>query len=73
MNIECKGIDKELSDLKIIYIDILRISFFLGKKLSLSFEFSIYIIIFLVVNFISLFSNKFFLKFGVVIVFDKYC
>lgn len=44
MNIECKGIDKELNDSKTTHIDISRINSSLGKKPSLTSESSIHTI-----------------------------
>ncbi|KAF6073964.1 ASH1 like histone lysine methyltransferase [Phyllostomus discolor] len=73
MNIECKGIDKELSDSKTTHIDIPRISSSLGKKPSLTSESSVHTITPSVVNFTSLFSNKPFLKLGAVTASDKHC
>ncbi|XP_027469038.1 histone-lysine N-methyltransferase ASH1L isoform X1 [Zalophus californianus] len=73
MNIECKGIDKELTDSKTTHIDIPRISSSLGKKPSLTSESSIHAITPSVVNFTSLFSNKPFLKLGAVTASDKHC
>ncbi|XP_032948058.1 histone-lysine N-methyltransferase ASH1L isoform X2 [Rhinolophus ferrumequinum] len=73
MSIECKGIDKELSDSKTTHIDIPRISSSLGKKPSLSSESSIHTITPSVVNFTSLFSSKPFLKLGAVTASDKHC
>ncbi|KAM7054636.1 histone-lysine N-methyltransferase ASH1L isoform 1-T1 [Molossus nigricans] len=73
MNIECKGIDKELNDSKTTHIDIPRISSSLGKKTSLTSESSIHTITPSVVNFTSLFSNKPFLKLGAVTASDKHC
>lgn len=73
MNIECKGIDKELNDSKNTHIDIPRISSSLGKKPSLTSESSIHTITPSVVNFTSLFSSKPFLKLGAVTASDKHC
>ncbi|XP_058910755.1 histone-lysine N-methyltransferase ASH1L isoform X1 [Kogia breviceps] len=73
MNIECKGIDKEVNDSKTTHIDIPRISSSLGKKPSLTSESSIHTITPSVVNFTSLFSNKPFLKLGAVTASDKHC
>nr|XP_019566657.1 PREDICTED: histone-lysine N-methyltransferase ASH1L isoform X2 [Rhinolophus sinicus] len=73
MSIECKGIDKDLSDSKTTHIDIPRISSSLGKKPSLSSEPSIHTIAPSVVNFTSLFSSKPFLKLGAVAAPDKHC
>uniref|UniRef100_G3SQ06 ASH1 like histone lysine methyltransferase n=1 Tax=Loxodonta africana TaxID=9785 RepID=G3SQ06_LOXAF len=73
MNIDCKGIDKELNDSKTTHIDIPRISSSLGKKPSLASESSIHTITPSVVNFTSLFSNKPFLKLGAVTASDKHC
>ncbi|KAB0386987.1 hypothetical protein FD755_001943, partial [Muntiacus reevesi] len=73
MNIECKGIDKELNDSKSTHIDISRINSSLGKKPSLTSESSIHTITPSVVNFTSLFSNKPFLKLGAVSASDKHC
>lgn len=73
MNIECKGIDKELNDSKTTHIDISRINSSLGKKPSLTSESSIHTITPSVVNFTSLFSNKPFLKLGAVSASDKHC
>lgn len=73
MNIECKGIDKELSDSKTTHLDIPRISSSLGKKPSLTSESSIHTITPSVVNFTSLFSNNPFLKLGAVTASDKHC
>ncbi|XP_039107396.1 histone-lysine N-methyltransferase ASH1L isoform X1 [Hyaena hyaena] len=73
MNIECKGIDKELTDSKTAHLDIPRISSSLGKKPSLTSEPSIHAITPSVVNFTSLFSNKPFLKLGAVTASDKHC
>ncbi|XP_036199659.1 histone-lysine N-methyltransferase ASH1L isoform X6 [Myotis myotis] len=73
MNIECKGIDKELNDSKTTHLDIPRISSSLGKKPSLTSESSIHTITPSVVNFTSLFSNNPFLKLGAVTASDKHC
>ncbi|XP_007457993.1 PREDICTED: histone-lysine N-methyltransferase ASH1L [Lipotes vexillifer] len=73
MNIECKGIDKEVNDSKTTHIDIPRISSSLGKKPSLTSDSSIHTITPSVVNFTSLFSNKPFLKLGAVTASDKHC
>ncbi|XP_046948650.1 histone-lysine N-methyltransferase ASH1L isoform X3 [Lynx rufus] len=73
MNIECKGIDKELTDSKTAHLDIPRISSSLGKKPSLTSDSSIHAITPSVVNFTSLFSNKPFLKLGAVGASDKHC
>ncbi|XP_059992613.1 histone-lysine N-methyltransferase ASH1L isoform X2 [Lagenorhynchus albirostris] len=73
MNIECKGIDKEVNDSKTAHIDIPRISSSLGKKPSLTSDSSIHTITPSVVNFTSLFSNKPFLKLGAVTASDKHC
>uniref|UniRef100_A0ABI7WWX2 ASH1 like histone lysine methyltransferase n=1 Tax=Felis catus TaxID=9685 RepID=A0ABI7WWX2_FELCA len=73
MNIECKGIDKELTDSKTTHLDIPRISSSLGKKPSLTSDSSIHAITPSVVNFTSLFSNKPFLKLGAVGASDKHC
>ncbi|XP_019518052.1 PREDICTED: histone-lysine N-methyltransferase ASH1L isoform X2 [Hipposideros armiger] len=73
LSIECKGIDKELSDSKTTHIDIPRISSSLGKKPGLTSESSIHTITPSVVNFTSLFSNKPFLKLGAVTASDKHC
>uniref|UniRef100_A0A8C5VJJ2 Histone-lysine N-methyltransferase ASH1L n=1 Tax=Microcebus murinus TaxID=30608 RepID=A0A8C5VJJ2_MICMU len=73
ISIECKGIDKELSDSKTTHIDIPRISSSLGKKPSLTTESSIHTITPSVVNFTSLFSSKPFLKLGAVTASDKHC
>lgn len=73
MSIECKGIDKDLSDSKTTHIDIPRISSSLGKKPSLSSESSIHTITPSVVNFTSFFSSKPFLKLGAVTAPDKHC
>ncbi|XP_016021638.2 histone-lysine N-methyltransferase ASH1L isoform X6 [Rousettus aegyptiacus] len=73
MNIECKGLDKELSESKTTHIDIPRISSSLGKKPGLGSESSIHAVTPSVVNFTSLFSSKPFLKLGAVTASDKHC
>ncbi|XP_059269738.1 histone-lysine N-methyltransferase ASH1L isoform X1 [Mustela nigripes] len=73
VNMECKGIDKELADSKATHIDIPRISSSLGKKPPLTSESSIHAITPSVVNFTSLFSNKPFLKLGAVSASDRHC
>ncbi|XP_075418923.1 histone-lysine N-methyltransferase ASH1L isoform X3 [Tenrec ecaudatus] len=73
MDIDCKGIDKELHDSKSTHRDLPRISSALGKKTSLTSESSIHTITPSVVNFTSLFSNKPFLKLGAVSASDKHC
>ncbi|XP_051013452.1 histone-lysine N-methyltransferase ASH1L isoform X1 [Acomys russatus] len=73
LSIECKGIDRELSDSKNTHLDIPRISSSLGKKPSLVSDSGIHTITPSVVNFTSLFSNKPFLKLGAVTAPDKHC
>lgn len=73
MNIECKGIDKELNDSKTTHLWYFKNKLFSGKKASLTSESSIHTITPSVVNFTSLFSNKPFLKLGAVSASDKHC
>ncbi|XP_050022312.1 histone-lysine N-methyltransferase ASH1L [Alexandromys fortis] len=73
ISIECKGIDKEISESKNTHLDIPRISSSLGKKPSLASDSGIHTITPSVVNFTSLFSNKPFLKLGAVAASDKHC
>ncbi|XP_052587504.1 histone-lysine N-methyltransferase ASH1L isoform X2 [Peromyscus californicus insignis] len=73
IGIECKGIDKEISESKNTHLDIPRISSSLGKKPSLASDSGIPTITPSVVNFTSLFSNKPFLKLGAVAASDKHC
>ncbi|XP_057649360.1 histone-lysine N-methyltransferase ASH1L isoform X2 [Chionomys nivalis] len=73
ISIECKGIDKEISESKNTHLDIPRISSSLGKKPSLTSDSGIHTITPSVVNFTSLFSNKPFLKLGAVAASDKHC
>ncbi|XP_041511419.1 histone-lysine N-methyltransferase ASH1L isoform X2 [Microtus oregoni] len=73
ISIECKGIDKEISESKNTHLDIPRVSSSLGKKPSLASDSGIHTITPSVVNFTSLFSNKPFLKLGAVAASDKHC
>ncbi|XP_026645020.1 histone-lysine N-methyltransferase ASH1L isoform X2 [Microtus ochrogaster] len=73
ISIECKGIDKEISESKNTHLDIPRISSSLGKKPNLASDSGIHTITPSVVNFTSLFSNKPFLKLGAVAASDKHC
>ncbi|KAL1772606.1 histone-lysine N-methyltransferase ASH1L isoform X1 [Sigmodon hispidus] len=73
ISIECKGIDKEISESKNAHLDIPRISSSLGKKPNLASDSGVHTITPSVVNFTSLFSNKPFLKLGAVTASDKHC